>query len=487
LIDVKRHIFLLVLLFIFIPKIALGYMVISEIMYDPKGTDLNAGGEWIEVKNEGTATIDLTKWFFFENDTNHRITAEGGSEIPPGGYAVISKDTTVFRSYFVGFSGSLFKSSFSLNDGEKLAMKSKKESLVDDNNSVVYSSEFGAKNDGNSLQLISGKWQAKIPTPGSSNGGNQEAQTTQGTTEPNPSSQIPVAVPASDFPIEPQIYAFLSGHKMGVAGGILQFEGMALGLKREPLLNARFLWNFGDGSFKEGKNIAHTYHYPGEYIVFLNVSSGKYSASAKINVKITESNLKITDVNFSASRESLVEIYNDSISEMDVSHWSLRSGNLLFTFPKNSFIGAGSKLTLSSLVTNLNIDEGKKVELLYPNGSVFYSYDAGNKMSKDKTPKNNLIKVYEGNILTAGESDSSDSNLRRVVQADDNSEKSQAKNNNLSLDEDLDKKQTASVVSFQDIQGEDRENNKWILFVIGFSLISVLGVVVVRRRIDTVS
>src|SRR3970282_1941634 len=82
---------------------------ITEIMYDPKDTDSNSGGEWIEVQNTGSVAIDLTKWIFFENDTNHGITADGISEIPPGGYAVISRDITVFKNYFSGFPGLLFK------------------------------------------------------------------------------------------------------------------------------------------------------------------------------------------------------------------------------------------------------------------------------------------------------------------------------------------------------------------------------------------
>lgn len=482
----KTYISLLVLSFIFIPKIALGGVIISEIMYDlEEGSD--SGREWVEVKNNGSESVDLSSWKLHENGTNHSLKISSGEDsfLASGSYVIVADNVEKFLADWPEFKGTVFDSSFSLkNSGETLIIRN--ESLVDIDK-VDYVSDWGAVGDGNSLQLIGGKWQAGIPTPGFSNGGAQGAKTTQGTIESNTSSQTSASAPASDFPTEPQIYAFLSGDTAGVVGGFIQFEGMALGLKKEPLSNARFLWNFGDGSFKEGKNVSHIYNYPGDYIVFLNVSSGEYSAVARMNVEIAKSNLKITNVNLEANGESLVELYNDSVSEVDVSYWSLRSANMLFTFPKNSFIGAESKLTLSSLVTKLNIDESKKVELLYPNGSVFYSYDAENKISKDKTSKDNLTQVYKRDISTASVPSSSGNSLRRVAQVDDKPEESSTENDNLSLDETLDKNQTASIISFQDIQGEDEKSNKWIFFVGGFSLVGVLGVVFARRRIDTVS
>jgi len=466
---VKTYIFLFILSSIFIPKVVFGEVIINEIMYDPKDADLSSGGEWIEVKNEDSIAIDLTKWLFFENDTNHGITADSSAEIPPGGYAVISRDLTAFKNYFTGFSGLLFKSSFSLNDGEKLAMKNDKVTLLGDINSVTYTSDLGAKNDGNSLQLINGKWEARPPTPGDSDGG------IRAPIETNSQPQISSPLVASSFPVAPQIYAFLSGDTEGVAGGILEFEGTALGLKKEPLANARFLWNFGDGSSKEGKSVTHTYNHPGDYIVFLDVSSGEYSASNRMNVKITESNLKISDVVFDSNGESLVEIYNDSDSEVNVSYWLLKSGNIFFTFPKNSIIGKGSRLAFSSFVTKLNIDESKKVDLLYPNGSVFYSFDP-----KVKSLQNNSPQIYKENILSFNEVSLVDEGLPQKM-ASDNAGMGEP----LIKDDyaSLDKLQEASIISFS---GEDKKSNKWMFFVGGFSIISALGFIFMKRNSNSV-
>ncbi len=153
--------------FFLAPVFSFADVVISEIMYNPKDTDNKAGGEWIEIHSTDSAPVDLTQWIFFENDTNHGIVADGASEVPVGGYAIISNNLTVFKNFFTNYSGLLFKASFSLNDGETLALKNGKGAST--TNSVIYKSGWGGKNDGNSLQLSPSGWIAGVPTPGAQN------------------------------------------------------------------------------------------------------------------------------------------------------------------------------------------------------------------------------------------------------------------------------------------------------------------------------
>ena len=104
----------LFILFLFVTSFttASAAVVVNEIMYDPKDTDANTGGEWIEVYNTDSAATDLTKWFFFENDTNHSITADGALEIPSGGYAVISRDLTALKTISQVFQDCFLKHHF---------------------------------------------------------------------------------------------------------------------------------------------------------------------------------------------------------------------------------------------------------------------------------------------------------------------------------------------------------------------------------------
>lgn len=140
-------------------------LAITEIMYNASGTD--DGREWIEIRNDGASSASLDDVRFLEGGTNHQlIFARGSAALAAGGYTVIADDANQFLADYPSFSGSLFDSSFSLsNDGETLALTFNGST----SHSVSYASSTGARGDGNSLQLISGTWQASTPTPGTVN------------------------------------------------------------------------------------------------------------------------------------------------------------------------------------------------------------------------------------------------------------------------------------------------------------------------------
>ncbi|MFA6136263.1 MAG: lamin tail domain-containing protein [Candidatus Paceibacterota bacterium] len=140
-------------------------IIITEIMYNPEGTDSDR--EWIEIHNSNSSPTDITGMYFNENDTNHRIEATQGMLIlNPNQYAVIADSPPTFLLDFPNYSGTLIDSSFSLNNtGESLKLRNG-ESVMDE---VLYSSSWGANGNGKSLQKISGQWQENNPTPGSEN------------------------------------------------------------------------------------------------------------------------------------------------------------------------------------------------------------------------------------------------------------------------------------------------------------------------------
>jgi len=459
---VKDYIIFLILISFFIPKLVFGQVVVSEIMYDLKeGAD--SGREWIEVKNNGSELVDLSTWKLYEDKVNHSLNLFKGdsSSIASGGYVILADNAEKFLTDWPEFKGTVFDSSFSLkNDGETLVIR---DGSLSDINRVDYVSEWGAGGDGNSLQLINGEWDARLPTPGYS------SDRILSLTETNPSLQTPTPAVASSFPVESQIYAFASGDTVGVAGGVLEFEGLALGLKEEPLSNARFLWNFGDGSSKEGKKVSHVYNYPGDYIVFLDVSAGEYSSSGRMNVKITKSSIKISNIEIDSRGEFLIELYNDSDEEVNISYWLLKSGNTTFSFPRNSIMGVRSKLVFPSSLTKLNIVEGGNVDILYPNGSVFYSFEVNVKSPSDNPPQ-----VYKGDVSSPSEIElNNEYTPQDIVKIGDKGSV---------LEEEVVTSplsgQEASMISFS---SKDKKSNRWIFFVAGFSLIGILGAVFVGR------
>lgn len=177
------------------------------------------------------------------------------------------------------------------------------------------------------------------------------------------------AVNTNNWPVEPQIYADAGEDKTAIAGADVIFSGEALGLKKEPMENARYLWNFGDGSSAEGKNVRHSYKYPGNYIAVLDVSSGQYSVSDRLNVKIIPNELIIVEAN-----SDFIKLKNKSNLTLDISGWFLTGDGVVFKFPASFFIAGGSELIISADISKIKIQNGYTVDLLYPNGSVAFSY-----------------------------------------------------------------------------------------------------------------
>lgn len=136
---------------------------ISEIMYNPSGSD--TGHEWIEVYNNESSAINLTGWKFVESGTNHGLNLVNGGEILDiGTYAIIADNSNMFLQDYPTFTGTLFDSSFSLsNTGEYLALKDSNSTVVEN---ITYAD---IAEEGKTLQLVDEDFCEGDPTPGAAN------------------------------------------------------------------------------------------------------------------------------------------------------------------------------------------------------------------------------------------------------------------------------------------------------------------------------
>ncbi|MBU4480058.1 lamin tail domain-containing protein [Patescibacteria group bacterium] len=376
-------------------------IVINEIMYDPDGPD--TGREWIEIWNDDNELFNIEGCLFFdeekEQEKKHyiRLVDEKTFDflIPAGSYAVIIDNPDKFFVDYPNFSGIVFDSSFSLiNSKEILSIKDSDLNII---NSIKYSSDWGANGDGNSLQLIDGNWVASTPTPGFANSESKDQQE-----QSEESLSAPVTVESSGGSVigtannttsrvnfdDYKIYANAGNDKIVSVGALVEFRGFALGVKKEPLLGARYLWTFGDGTIQEGQNITHFYKYPGDYVAVLNVSSGEYVASDRVLIKVVSANIVISKVDVS---DNFVELFNRSENELNLSSWRICSGTECFVLPKDTIILPNKKVIFSSQITGLNFFDTNNVFLSYPNGEVLSKYsdavvsaesvDGGNKIT----------------------------------------------------------------------------------------------------------
>ncbi len=154
------------LLVLLLPSTALAQAEVTEIMYDPAGTD--SGHEWIELYNAGTSPIPLSSWKLYEGDANHNIiAASGGKSLAPRSFAVIAQSAVKFEADYPDFSGELFHSAFSLdNAGATIALRNASSTIA---GSAAYDSASGALGDGNSLQRPpddTAQFSPHVPTPG---------------------------------------------------------------------------------------------------------------------------------------------------------------------------------------------------------------------------------------------------------------------------------------------------------------------------------
>lgn len=357
-----------------LPVVVQAKIEFTEIMYDPTGSD--AGREWIEVRNASSESVDVSALKLFEEGVHHGLKPIAGGTVLVGGqYAVIADDSVTFMLDWPAYSGVLFDSSFSLkNTGEALVLRNKD----GDQDSIVFDPAVGGGGDGNSLRkqlsavgLVS--WGAALPSPGgegvaavgevgsiveqagssasstlvsSSNealsGQGGDIASTDMSIADSASSGMPL-VSVKQIPVEPQIFGKISGKSEVFAGVETTFSAQGWGLKKQPLQNARYIWNFGDGQVAEGQYILHAYAQPGTYEIFLEVASDIYSATDRLQVVARMPQLVMNHSN------EAITIKNHDTAAIDL--FGLRivqDGRADFYFPEHSMVAGGSAMTIDA-------------------------------------------------------------------------------------------------------------------------------------------
>lgn len=355
------------------PVAAQAKIEFTEVMYDPAGTD--TGREWIEIHNTANDTVDVSAMKLFEEGVNHTLKAIMGTTTLVGGqYAVIADDPAKFILDWPAYSGTLFDSSFSLkNTGEPLVLRGKDT----DEDSIVFDPSLGAAGDGNSLQkqlsadgLVS--WGAVLPTPGlaprvsvavssptapvnaSATSSTQNTSSATGSSGVDPDDSA-VSVSESTslstvsagvtryIPVEPQIFCKINGKGELFAGIEATFSAQSWGLKKQPLQNARYVWNFGDGQTKEGQYVLHTYTQPGTYEVFLETASDVYSATDRLRVTVRSPQLNVThssDVIVIENQDSVaIDLFGLKVSQ---------EARPDFVFPEHSIVSGRAEMTIDA-------------------------------------------------------------------------------------------------------------------------------------------
>lgn len=151
-----------------LPFAAHAELRISEIMYDPDGSDSKK--EWVEVYNEGPYMVDLSTVKFVDKSVHvlNRPPKNGGVgtiTIVPNSYVVLAADAATFHTLFAHVP-QVIDTAMSLNNtGATIGLNGNNGPLV----RAVYDSSLGADGTGESLQWNGDTWVHAEPTPGREN------------------------------------------------------------------------------------------------------------------------------------------------------------------------------------------------------------------------------------------------------------------------------------------------------------------------------
>ncbi|MEK7098898.1 MAG: lamin tail domain-containing protein [Patescibacteria group bacterium] len=368
--------------------------VINEVFFDPEGTD--TGAEWIEIYNPDPAPVVMTGWQIYPAGIGY-FTFPSGFTLGPKQFAVI-----MLRSSGTNVVGVLYHATALSNMGNtsgSVALFSAEPRGEDTIRSFVQWGEgkqtwesaavktglltphgafvpLDAFSEGKSLALandgVAGSdvslWKtATLPTKGATN--NAVAAPAASSTASVPTPAVSANVSALPPPLAMEARA--GRDRTAVVGADIVFEGMAIGLLKEPIENARFWWNFGDGGTAEGRAVSHAFKIPGTYMTGLHVSSGMYAASDYSMVNVVPNKVAVTEV--TKAEEGFVRLRNGSPVAVDIGGWTLEeAGGRRFVLPLRTMISAGGEIALAHTVTMLT--GALPITMSFPDGSSAFSY-----------------------------------------------------------------------------------------------------------------
>lgn len=356
-----------------LPLISHASVLISEIAW--MGDDKSANHEWMELKNDGSTSLAINGWTLEAEDGQPKIILAG--TVSAGSFFLLERTNDESAP---GVTADQIYTGALGNTGETLVLKDaggvEIDKIVGGENWQTIGGDNATKQ--TAQRTSSGGWITATGTPkapnvsfGSAPNRNSDSSLSSlDKTSGQANSSVSSAdnSPKPELP-EPKIIAKAGEDKTLIGGADAIFSGLGYGYKKEPLENAVYVWNFGDGGIAKGQKVAHAYIYPGFYIASLNLSAGKDSASDYINITVLPNELKISAVN-----SDFVKIKNGLGSRLDISNWILEHAGERFYFPEGTMIKEKTEVIIPNSISGLLTESDAKVSLLYPNGKAADSF-----------------------------------------------------------------------------------------------------------------
>ncbi len=382
---------------------------ISEIMYDPAGSD--TGNEWIEIYNDTQSSIDITSLKLFESNVNHAVssyqahTNQSGNILGIGEYAIISDNPANFLIGHVGFVGNLFDSSFSLtNSGEVLEMRSSSGASLFSINYVPLAEANGT---GGTLNFINNNWVAYTQSPSATttynipntNSANANTNTTSNTNSNTVSTNVTsyaTGYTKRSYTLG-DIGMLTPKEIYTVVGAETEFFVKPIDNKKN-VISTNTYWSYGDGAEGYGTSTKHRYQNAGEYIAVVESEVSNAYGIERINVKVLNPDILISEVG-----DSFVKIKNNSDEELNIGSFIVASDQGMYKLSRHLILKAKSEIKIDGRV--LGFSKLTNVKILSAYNTII------------TTQLNPLIKTEEKSSITSSENmamDYSGLKLRKI-------------------------------------------------------------------------
>lgn len=326
-------------------------IIFSEIAW--MGDEESANNEWIEIYNFDSTPTNIDGW---------TIRDEGTLEIPLSGtmppHSVFllerSDDDTV-----PGISASVIYTGALTNEGATLTIRDETGAVVGEplvggedwvniggNNEYKYTAQ---------LSML-GEWITGTPTPGmqnieedtevpeEDNNNDTQERASDSSSQGGNNASISLTLPDTELVLE------LLAPSTGYVNQPIAFDVDASGIGDSLINSLKYEWNFGDMHTSLGKEVSHTFSYPGTYVVVVEAEYARHSAHERHEITILPQNISI-----GRSSEGDIHIHNDAPYEIDIGGFTLHADTEL-AVPKNTILLPNGSLTIPRIM----VEEGNQ-------------------------------------------------------------------------------------------------------------------------------
>jgi hypothetical protein len=315
---------------------------ISEVAW--MGSTSSANHEWIELYNPGDA-VDVDGWTL-RDGMNLTITLTG--IIPASQYVVLERNRSDGQSVvgvpFLNYAGAL------VNTGATLTLRRADGSIVDQVVGGDNWQNIGGDNvTKETAQYTSSGWVTSSPTPGRPNNEGAGSRPSPTSDTRTTSSTSRVVTTSGDTGIQKTGYGHLPWElSLSIVGADVvqvnqpyQWRAVASGLGPTHLNSLMYSWNMGDMHTDTTESVTHTYSYPGTYVMTLYATFVTREAIAVKTITVLP-----VQVSIARLPNGDVQVYNDTVYDIDVSGYTIRSEGKVLTFPPRSYLSSRSTITL---------------------------------------------------------------------------------------------------------------------------------------------